>query len=169
MPRDHARIKTRRRRDDDFRQLTAAAQHIYDTVLTDPDLSYAGVLTYLPGRIAEAARDLTEKKVDLAVRELERGRYVVVDRKTHEILIRSYARHDGVLERANMGKALGRALERIVSAKVRDAVRHELARLHDEAPTLAGWHGLGELYPDELTLLTEMGSTRPLKLAGAGA
>jgi hypothetical protein len=48
-----------------------------------------------------------------------------------------------------MGKALGRALELVVSLPIRDAVVEELARLFAEDKTHAGWMGLAELYPME--------------------
>lgn len=147
MPR-HARIQSERWKDADWRRLPQASQHIYDMLITHPDLSYCGVIDYLPGRWTELAADLTEAKIKAAIRPLERGRYVVVDRKTHELLVRSFIRHDKVLARRNMGHACGRALGLVHSRPIRDAVLHELARLHVEDSTLDGWDGFRD-YDDE--------------------
>jgi hypothetical protein len=106
-----------------------------------PDVSYCGVIDYLPGRWTDLAAGLTEAKLKANVRTLERARYLVVDRKSHELLIRSFIRHDKILARRNMGNACGRALGTVHSDTIREAVLHELARLRNESPGLEGWAG----------------------------
>lgn len=83
MARDHARIQTGIWNDPDWRKLDQGAQHVYWMLASHPDLSYCGVIDYLPGRWLELADGLTEAKIKVAVRALERGRYVVVDRNQH--------------------------------------------------------------------------------------
>lgn len=166
MARDHARLLTAIWRDDDFRALSVDAQHAYMTVLSQEGLSYVGALDFFPGRLAALAAGNTEKRVDTAVKALERARFVVVDRSTCEILIRTYVRHDGVLDRRNMGKAMGRGFAKVVSAKIRTAVYDELAycyRLTDGRQ--AGWPGFAELYPAEFDRVQAMASTIPLPIA----
>lgn len=156
MARDHARIQTRIWNDKDFRSLTCAGQHMYFTLTSQPALSYCGVMDWWPGRLAQLANDADEATVYAAVKELLDTDYVCLDAETSELLVRSYVRHDRVLERANMGKAVGRALERVVSLDLRDTVFRELSRLHKESPKLPGFAGFKELYPTEFQTLTSM-------------
>lgn len=169
MPRDHARIQTARARDEDWRGITLEAQWAYDAIITQEALSYAGVIDYRPGRIAALAKNATPKKVESAIALLEAERYVVVDRLTEELLVRTYVRHDGVLDRVNMGKAVGRALAKVVSLDIRAAVINELARVFQERPTLAGFHGIRELYPEVMDRVEAMASTIPFPMASREA
>lgn len=147
MARDHARFQTAVWHDPDWRHLPQGAQHTYWMLASHPDLSYCGVIDYLPGRWIELAADLTEAKLKTAIRSLERAKYVVVDRKTHELLIRSFIRHDKILARRNMGHACGRALGMVHSQPLRDAVLTELARLWIEDKGRDGWLGLKDYDP----------------------
>ena len=169
MARDHARIQTARWRNEDWRGLTPDAQWTYDTLLTQEALSYAGVLDYRAGRVASLAKGMTSRRVDAAVRVLEDGRFVVVDRMTEELLVRTYVRHDGVLDRSNMGKAVARALVKVVSLELRHAVIAELARHYIDKPLLSGWVGFRELNPDDMDRVTAMASTMPLPIASKEA
>ena len=165
MARDHARIKTSRQRDGDWRGLTMPAQWAYDAICTSEALSYVGVIDYRPGKISVLAKGVTPKKVEAAVKELEAARFVVVDWVTEELLIRTYVRHDGVLARVNMGKAMGRSLAKVVSLDVRDAILTELARCYRDDHKAAGWVGFAELFPDDMATVTAMASAMPLRMA----
>lgn len=156
MARDHARIQVDIWGDEDFRALPVQAQSTYLTVVSQPRLSYCGVLDYFPGRLAALSSDGTESKVKAAVKVLERARFVVVDRGTQELLVRTYIKHDGVMQRPNMGKAMGRALANVVSDKIRAVIRSELARLHDEEPGLSGWVGFRAEHPIEFDMACGM-------------
>lgn len=147
MARDHARIQTAIWNDPDWRKLDQGAQHLYWMLASSPDLSYCGRLDYIPGRMTDLCSGLTEAKIQAAVKRLERAKYVVVDRKTHELLVRSFIRHDGILARRNMGHACGRALGAVHSAAIREAVLQELARLWLEDSGRDGWAGLKDYDP----------------------
>lgn len=165
MARDHARILTAIWRDEDFRALPPDAQHVYFTAISQQALSYAGVIDWRPSRLAALARDNTSRKVQAAVTKLERRRFVVVDRDTEELLIRSYVRHDGVLDRTNMGKACARALDRVVSLRLVGCLYDELGRLYASRPDLAGWAGFADINPDAFDRVCAMSSTIPLPMA----
>lgn len=164
MARNHARILTAIWRDDDFRALPALAQHTYFTVVSQEELSAAGRIDFRPGRLAALSKDNTAKKIDASIEVLERNRFVVVDRDTEELLVRTYVKHDGILDRVNMGKAMGRAMVKIVSTSVRGALLTELGQLYEERPKAPGWAGLNELYPDEFTRITALSSTIPFPM-----
>lgn len=165
MPRDHARIKTSRQRDLDWRALSVNAQWTYDAITTSEALSYVGVIDYRAGKIAALAKGQTAAKVETAVKELEADRFVILDRQTEELLIRTYIRHDGVLARVNMGKAMGRSLAKVVSLEVREAIMSELARCYREDQKAHGWAGFGELFPDDIEVVKAMASGMPLRMA----
>lgn len=120
MPRTHARILTAIWRDRDFLALTEAAQRMYELALTQPGLTACGVVSYTPKRWAKFAKDSTARRVAAAVAELERSpsRFVVVDLDTEELLVRTFAKNDGILRQPNMVTAMWRAAAEIVSRVV---------------------------------------------------
>lgn len=147
MARDHARILTAIWTDVDWRRLDQGAQHVYFMLASSPDLSYCGVFDFIPGRMIDLCDGLTEAKIQASVRKLERHKYVVVDRKTRELFVRSFIRHDKILARRNMGHACARALGLVHSQAIRDAVLHELARLWLEDSGRDGWLGFKDYDP----------------------
>lgn len=156
MARDHARISLDIWDDNDWTSLTSVQQIAYLTLISSPDLSYCGVLPYLPARYALLAKDWTERKFAAAITALEAGRFVIVDRTTAEVLVRSYVRHDGLLKQPNVTKALVKAYNRVHSEHLRAAIRVELARLLREIPEARGWQGLIDTSPE---LLDELHAT----------
>lgn len=147
MARDHARVKVSIWDDPDFLALRVAEQHAYMAMMSNAGLSYCGVLDFIPSRFDHLAKDLTPAKFKAAVIGLRKARFVVIDERTQELLLRSYVRHDGVLDRVNMGKACGTAVEAVVSDAITDAIGDELARLMKKRPDLPGWMGLAATSP----------------------
>lgn len=169
MARTHARILTKIWRDEEFRALPVAPQHAYFTFLSQQELSHAGVIDYRAGRIGSLATDSNAKKIDVAVTRLEQKRFVVVDRATEELMVRTFIRHDGVLDRENMGKAFAAAYDRVVSLTIRGAILTELGRLYADKPHLKGWAGFASLNPDDYDRVLAMSSTIPLPIASGKA
>ena len=147
MARDHARVKTSIWDDPDFLGLKVVEQHAYLMLMSNKALSYCGVLDFIPSRFDHLAADLTVNRFRAAIAGLRAARFVVLDERTQELLLRSYVRHDGVLDRLNMGKATGTAVEAVVSDAIRDAIGDELARLMKDRPDLPGWVGLATTSP----------------------
>jgi hypothetical protein len=165
MARDHARIQTSIHRNGDWRKLDVPAQHAYWMLTSHPEVSYCGVLDYLPGRWLDLADGLTEPKLKAAIRKLERHRFVVIDRKTHELLIRSFIRHDKILARRNMGHACGRALGSVHSTLIRDAILHEIARLWLEDSGQDGFAGFKDYDPVAFAMACDMASAMERAMA----
>lgn len=147
MPRDHARTYTAIWDDPDWRKLDQAAQHTYWMLTSNKDISYCGSLDFVPGRYVDQSFGLTEIKFKSSIRVLERAKYLVVDRKTQELLVRSFIRHDKILARRNIGHACARALGKVHSQIIRDVILHELARLWSENKALEGWVGFKDYDP----------------------
>jgi hypothetical protein len=141
MARDHARIQVAIWSDPDFRALNASAQRMYLVILSQPRLSYCGTLDYLPSRLAVLAADETADDVESAIKALEHARYVVVDRDTHELLVRTFVRHDGLLGSPNMVKAMLKDRATVLSEPLRHVLDDELRRAFQEDPRLPGWKG----------------------------
>ena len=80
--------------DPDFKALTSSEQGLYFKLISQPDISLAGVLTLAPTRWSGQTSGLTPAHVERDLKSLEASRYVLVDRDTQEVLVRSYIRND---------------------------------------------------------------------------
>lgn len=147
MARDYGRLYVSIWDDPDFLNLRVDDQHAYIALMTNRGISRCGVLDWIPSRFEGLAADLTPARLRRSVKVLRSERFVVIDDRTQELLVRSHVRHDGVLDRLNMGKATGTAFEAIVSDSIRKAIGDELSRLMQERPDLPGWEGLAVTSP----------------------
>lgn len=136
--RKYQQLRTDIATDIDFRSLGGNAQLLYHLLLTDPSLSYCGVLDWRPRRIAARVSDWDVDTVKTAARELEAARYIVIDEDTEETLIRSYLRNAGVLDSKNLGTACARAYHAVSSTIILGVLTDELYRLREDAPHLQG-------------------------------
>lgn len=139
MPRDRANIRTDIWNDDDFRRLTPPAQLLYLQLLTSATLTYAGVADWRPKRLAALAGGRSAAEVEKAAQELEAGLYVVIDEETEEVLIRSFLKHDGLLQKPNVTKAMVTAYGQVYSLDLKGVIVHELNRLVEKFPTWRGF------------------------------
>lgn len=124
MARAHGKILSTIWDDPDWLARTAAAQRCYFLLVSHPRLSLVGRLDYRPSRLARYAADTTPDSIEDAVKELEASRFVLVDRDTEEIVVRTIVRHDLPPHRRNenMLKGLWRAWEAIESRQLRALV-----------------------------------------------
>lgn len=139
MARDRAHVNLSIWDDDDFKDLTGSAQLLYFQLLTSQTLSYAGVADWRPNRIAVLSSGTRGADVQAAADELARNLFVVADDQTEEILVRSFFRHDGLLLKPNVAKAMVTAWRQVFSRTIQGVVVHELKRLRDEFPEWKAW------------------------------
>lgn len=139
MARDHARIHLSIWSDDDWRDLTPTAQWLYLHLLSSPTLNYAGVADWRPNRIMHMAQGWTADVFDRAASLLETTGYVVIDRDSEEVLIRSFLRHDGILSKPNVAIAFCKAWQGIASRVIRGVITWELIRLETDQPDQNAW------------------------------
>lgn len=139
MAREQASIKLAIWSGPDFRALTVPAQHLYMVLLTSPSLSYCGVADWRPKRLAALANGWTSEHVEAAAAELAKALFIVIDSDTEEVLIRSFVRNDGLMDRTRMATAMAKAHDQVTSLSLRGVVVHELQRLREDQPKLAGW------------------------------
>lgn len=149
MARDHARTYVSIW-GTDFTHLSAEAQRLYWVITSQHNLTYCGVLDYIPNRLANLAKDTDADDVQRALNELESSRHVVVDYDTSEILIRTFVRWDGLLDSPNVTKAMLKARALIMSDRLREALDTEISKAFKADPKRAGWKGFkaadGTLY-----------------------
>ncbi len=120
MARKHALVLASIWTDPDWVTLTAAAQRTYMLLLSQPKLSLAGLLDYVPSRWARMAADTSLASVEAAIDELEASRFVLVDHDTDELLIRTFVKHDitTVLRNRNLLRGLWNAWAAIQSRQL---------------------------------------------------
>lgn len=169
MSREYARIKVAIWTDLDFRDLTAAAQHLYFMLLTSPSLSLAGVADWRPRRIAAMCSGWTVQDVEAAASELEAARYVLVDEDTEEVLVRSFVRHDRVLLKPNVAASMVKDAGRIASRRLLEAVAVEVARVASETPEAAGVKVAEDLVREGRTILTKGSGNGSPNRSGEGS
>lgn len=125
--------------DDDFRELSVRAQHLYMQLLTHASLSYAGVADWRPPKLGALSSDADADERYEAALELSAEYFIVIDDSTEEVLVRSFMRHDGLLKKPNVAIAMTKAFAEVASTTLRGVIVHELRRLKVEYPTWAAW------------------------------
>lgn len=139
MARDRANIYVDIWADQDWRDLTTTAQHLYMQMLTHGTLNYAGVLDWHPGRLAAMSRGRTREDVERDASLLEQAGFILVDTDTDEALIRSFLKHDGVLKQPKIVVSMTNAFASVASRKIREVIAFEVQKLHVREPGLKAW------------------------------
>jgi hypothetical protein len=129
MPRSHGRILSAIWNDGDFLALEAGPQRLYLFLLSQPDLSHAGLVPMRVRRWAKKVALGTVASITADLGDLEGARFVVSDEDTEEVLIRTFVRNDGVYKQPKVMMRLREDARQIESAKLRCAFRGELDRL----------------------------------------
>lgn len=129
MPRTHARIGVNIWQDEDFLALPPYAQWAYMLVLSQPDLNLAGVIWYRPKRWSNLAAGATVESVERGIDKLHETRFVVVDRDSEELLVRTFIRNDEVWKQPNVFLSALRTIPGTLSRTLRGTLREELQRL----------------------------------------
>ena len=119
--------------DEDFKALPARQQLLYIKLVSQPDISLAGVLTYAPIRWAMQTSDLDHDGLVADFTDLRRAGYVVSDLDTQEVLVRSYIRQDGGWRSPKTMIGIGNAVDRILSPMLRGVISAELKRVDTTA------------------------------------
>lgn len=133
MAREYGKIVTRIWGDADFRTLTGNAQRLYFQLLSQPDLSMAGVLTTAIPRWSGQVADQDHAAVSTALDELEAHRYTVTDHRTMETLIRSFIRNDGGWKSPTTMMGIDSSIRAILSEPLKAVIRDEVQRIDTSA------------------------------------
>lgn len=126
--------------DPEWCQLTREQQHTYLMISSHPKINSCGVLDLPVPRLTKKARNLNAMDLRAQIHELVEHRYLVTDpEETDEILVRSYLRHDGMFRLGRPARRIALEWRQIESPAIKDAVKTELKRLHQEEPNAIGW------------------------------
>lgn len=139
MARDYGRIRLDIWADEDWRDLPSLPQWLYLHLLSSPSLNFCGVTDWRPARVAALAAELNADDVEYAAAWLEAGEFIVVDRATEEVLVRSWIKHDGLLSSPNMAKAMVKAHAAIGSGILRAVIVDQLERIKANGLDYSGW------------------------------
>lgn len=145
MPRSHGRIMAAIWSDGDFITMRGSAQRLFMFLLSQSDLSHAGLLPMRVNRWAKKAEDLTPKALRDELDYLAKRDFIVVDEDTEEVLIRTMVRNDGVYKQPRVMDRLREDAKQIESDLLRDAFAAELDRLplHELSTAPSGRGGDG--------------------------
>ncbi len=136
---DHARVNLDIWNDDDWLDLSPAAQHLYFVLWTSPSLSYCGVGDWNPKKIAQRSKKWTVEAVERAAAELNRELFALFDPGTDEFLLRSWIKHDGLWRMPNMAVSMANARAAVASRTLRGVIVFEVAKLRSSHPESKGW------------------------------
>lgn len=147
MARQYAQIHVSIWSDEHFKSMSPEAQHMYFVLISQPRVSLCGVLDFIPSRIARCSYQWTIDDVEQRIKALVEERYVVVDRDTSELLIRSFVRNDGLLKVPNIAKGMAAEFGEVMSQKLRDVITSELKKAAKTWPDLKAWQAIQEVNP----------------------
>lgn len=139
MAREFAQIRLSIWMDHDFTRLTTEQQLVYLMLSSQPTINLAGVLDYLPGRLARLSGGLTAGKVGRVIAELEEQSFVFLDEDTDELLVRSLIRTSGAWKTPNSAQAIALNVQQVMSRKLRSVLLTELHRTAQEAMDAGQW------------------------------
>lgn len=124
MPRNYGKIKVEVwESGSDYRLLTLEAQWAYEMLISQEGLSMAGTLPYAPRKWAKLAHGLDAERLEEIIVQLEQDWYVIVDRETEELLIRSFVKHDAPWRTPNFLTAARSKYRSTESETIRDYLR----------------------------------------------
>lgn len=129
MARNHAKIYTRIWTDPEFLALDEATQRMYMFLVSQPDMTFAGVVPLRPNRWASKAKKLTLAAVKRSLAMLEVERFILTAPDTGELLVRSFIRNDEVWK---LPKVMVRVREDVLTVEspiLRKALLDEISRI----------------------------------------
>jgi hypothetical protein len=149
MAREYCRLLTSIWGTREFVARSAGAQRLYFLLLSQPELSMCGVLTPAPSRWASFAPDTTDRGVKAALAELQEHGYIVHDRITEELWIRSFVRHDSKLGTPNVAVGVTKAFCAVRSPTIRLGILQEIRKTFPKGLSDAFANDIRKRFADE--------------------
>jgi len=132
MARTHGRVFCSIWDDDDFLALSPEAKNVYQALVSQKDLTHAGTI-FLRAPLWAELIGYSIEVMEAALEELRTARFVVIDRRTFELLVRSLIRRDGVYKQPNVYKSAIEHIYMVSSKTIRATLLSELTRLDESA------------------------------------
>lgn len=115
--------------DPEFISMPVEPQRLYLYLLSQRDLSHAGLVPLRLHRWSLKIPGGTVGQVSKALAALTKARFVLVDRNTEEVLVRTYVRNDGVYKQPKVMLRMREDARLMESIELREAFAVELTRL----------------------------------------
>lgn len=125
MARTYAKLKGSIWRDQDWRNVPAVEQRLYLLLVSQPDITNCGVIPYVPAKWARMAPDTTIGEVEDGLQRLQMRHLIAVDTDSCELLVRTFVKHDQVLEQPKIKEAAQRQYGTIESSRIRTILANE--------------------------------------------
>lgn len=138
MARDYARIMTAIWNNDAFVALSEPEQRAYLLLITQPDISAAGVLRLWVPRWAEMSATSSVEELTQALKGLETQRFIVLDLTAGELLIRSFIKWDAGYNNTKRKPVIRRAREEVRSSRIREYLDVDFVRFGLDDPPPGG-------------------------------
>lgn len=132
MARTHGRLFCSIWEDDDFLVLSPEAKNVYQALVSQKDLTHAGTI-FLRAPLWAELVGYSIEVMEAALEELRTAHFVVIDRRTFELLVRSLIRRDGVYKQPNVYKSAIEHIYMVSSRTIRAVLLSELTRLDESA------------------------------------
>lgn len=136
MARSEARLLTEVWEDRDFLALTDTAQRLFMFLLSQPDLAHSGVIALRERRWSRKCSNQGTGDVERDLKDLEAGRFIVVDWDSEELLVRSLIRRDRIFKQPNVMRAAVDNVPLIESQVIIRALTVEIDRIRRESTDL---------------------------------
>ncbi len=132
-----------------FRRLSMDAQRLYMLLVSQDDLSACGVLPLTIGRWSQMACDATIEATWQAASELASALFIVIDKRTEELLIRKFIKWDEGYKNRFRLIALQKSVRSVASPELLQVIASELAFLGveheiEQAPLQAPYEGASQ-------------------------
>lgn len=147
MARSHVRWQFGVWRKPEHRDTPKDARLLYMTILADEALNQAGVVVLRLPVWAEDA-GMTDDETEAALKELQARRFVVVDHRNCELLVRTFIRNDHVDQQPNVLRNALALAELVRSDEIRRVLATELRKLPAPLPPKKLANGRTFIYPD---------------------
>ncbi|MDH6283134.1 hypothetical protein [Prescottella agglutinans] len=127
--RKYAQLLKRIWSDADWKRLSRDAQWMYELLISQTTMNYAGVIPLTVRRWSNLATDATEPIVEAALVELAASRFIIIDWETEEALVRSFIRNDELWKQPNMLATAIRHADDTASVALRWELHDEFLRI----------------------------------------
>lgn len=138
MAREYARIMTAIWDNAAFIALSEPAQRVYLLLITQPDISAAGVLRMWVPRWAEMSATSNPDDLTQHLKELEASRFIVLDLTAGELLIRSFIKWDAGYNNLKRKPVIKRAREEVRSSRIKEYLNADFVRFGLDSPPPGG-------------------------------
>lgn len=130
MARNYSQIMCAIWDEEEFLALSEAAQRAYFLLVTQKDISAAGVLHMWIPRWVAMSRTATEESLKAALHELKVARYIVPDWITGELLVRTFVKWDGGYTNLKRKPLIIREALGVRSVEIKRVLRGEFEKLN---------------------------------------